>query len=232
MTPGSAGRPRHSFVKPYLACETLPGKAQTLVWTSDCRQELRGPRQARRSPARSTGCSKSHHDAEGRTSDNTALFKQWDPGLQRPVLWSLQAPPNPVLGPQRGLEARSPHHPGPRPPGPSAPQGPWEQPPPSAMPMCDATSHPTRSAAPVSSHPRASHQEQRRRSGPRGSQPSLSAPCPPLPSPGRSQPPARPRTPSPGPGGLGARSGHSHPRRTLRGVPRWAGTSLLCQDGV
>ena len=35
-----------------------------------------------------------------------------------------------------------------------------------------------------------------------------------------------------GPGGLGARSGHSHPRRTLRGVPRWAGTSLLCQDGV
>lgn len=116
MTPGSAGRPRHSFVKPYLACETLPGKAQTLVWTSDCRQELRGPRQARRSPARSTGCSKSHHDAEGRTSDNTALFKQWDPGPQRPVLWSLQAPPNPVLGPQRGLEARSPHHPGPRPP--------------------------------------------------------------------------------------------------------------------
>ena len=72
--------------------------------------------QARRSPARSTGCSKSHHDAEGRTSDNTALFKQWDPGVQRPVLWSLQAPPNPVLGPQRGLEARSPHHPGPRPP--------------------------------------------------------------------------------------------------------------------
>lgn len=101
-TPGPAGRPCCSFLKPDLACEALPGKAHVLVWTSDCRQELRGPRQARGSPPQSTGCSKSHRVTEGCTSDNMALFKQQDPGVQRPVLWSLRAPPKPVLGPQRG----------------------------------------------------------------------------------------------------------------------------------
>ena len=44
-----------------------------------------------------------------------ALFQQGDPGVQRPVLQSLRAPSNPVLGPQRGLEAQGPHHPDPDP---------------------------------------------------------------------------------------------------------------------
>lgn len=159
-----------------------------LVWTSDCRPELRGPRQARGSPPQSTGCSKSHRITEGCTSttrrfssSRTRGYKGQSCGHCRPHLTLCWGP--------RGAGSPEPSSPRtPTPGGPSAPQGSWEQPPPSAMPVCDATSHPPWSTAPVFSHPQPGCQEQRRPSGPRGSQPSLSPPCPPLPSSGSPQP--------------------------------------------
>lgn len=201
-----------------------------LVWTSDCRQGAERSQASLRKSSQSTGCSKSHRVTEGCTSDNMALFKQQDPGVQGQSCGHCGPHLSLCWGP-RGAGSLSPHHPRtPTPGGPSASQGSWEQLP--------ALGHACVAPPPIhpgpqlpSFHPQPGCQEQRRPSGPRALSPAL-APLLPLPSSGSPQPPAQPPTPSPGLGRPGGDIRAQPPRPDSLEFPGGPGTSLLCQDEV